>query len=105
MLKSPFPFKVSSIKGCLLRSRRQNSDFKVRLLLDHVRGSRGTSRNSRTMLLPLVKEFPESIKLSLYHSPDLRGMLRLFVPEKFNETIGVSHLKVYLTDDTFILSG
>lgn len=57
------------------------------------------------MLLPLLKQFPRNVELSMYHTPDLRGLLRRFVPEKFNEIIGVTHLKVYLTDDTFILSG
>ena len=57
------------------------------------------------MLLPLLKQFPRNVELSLYHTPDLRGLLRRFVPEKLNETIGVTHLKVFLTDDTFILSG
>lgn len=96
---------VSSVKDRLLHARKLNTDLKVHVLLDHVRGTRGRSKNSRTMLIPLIKQFSENVKLSLYHSPDLRGLLRLFVPEKFNETIGVTHLKVYLTDDTFILSG
>lgn len=97
---------VSSIKECLLETgKKHHSDVKVRVLLDHVRGSRGKSRNSRTMLLPLLKQFAGNVEISLYHTPDLRGLLRRLVPEKFNEIIGVTHLKVYLTDDTFILSG
>ena len=75
------------------------------ILLDHPRGSRGKSNSSRTMLLPLLKEFPQNVNFTFYHTPQLRGLLRWIVPEKFNETIGVSHLKVYLTDDSFIISG
>jgi CDP-diacylglycerol--glycerol-3-phosphate 3-phosphatidyltransferase len=57
------------------------------------------------MLLPLLQEFPEHVRFAFYHTPELRGFLRWIVPEKFNETIGVSHLKVYLMDDSFIISG
>lgn len=61
--------------------------------------------NSRTMLLPLLQRFPEQMRVSLYHTPDLRGLLRLLVPERFNETIGVQHIKVYLFDNSLIISG
>lgn len=57
------------------------------------------------MLLPLLQRFPEQMRVSLYHTPDLRGLLRLLVPERFNETIGVQHIKVYLFDNSLIISG
>lgn len=57
------------------------------------------------MLLPLLQRFPEQMRVSLYHTPDLRGLLRLLVPERFNETIGVQHIKVYLFDNSLIVSG
>lgn len=61
--------------------------------------------NSRTVLLPLLQRFPEQMRVSLYHTPDLRGLLRLLVPERFNETIGVQHIKAYLFDNSLIISG
>lgn len=61
--------------------------------------------NSRTMLLPLLQRFTSQMRVSLYHTPDLRGLLRLLVPQRFNETIGVQHIKVYLFDDSVIISG
>ena len=76
----------------------------VEILLEHTRGSRG-EHNSRTMLLPLVQNFTNVVKVSLYHSPSLRGLLKLLLPERFNETVALTHLKVYLTDDTLIMSG
>lgn len=57
------------------------------------------------MLLPLVQSFANSVKVSLYHSPSLRGLLKLLLPERFNETVALTHLKVYLTDNTLIMSG
>lgn len=62
-------------------------------------------KNSRTMLLPLLQRFPEQVRVSLFHTPSLRGLLRLLVPERFNETIGLQHIKVYLFDGSVILSG
>lgn len=57
------------------------------------------------MLLPLLRCFTSQMRVSLYHTPDLRGLLRLLVPQRFNETIGVQHIKVYLFDDSVIISG
>lgn len=57
------------------------------------------------MLLPLLQRFTSQMRVSLYHTPDLRGLLRLLVPQRFNETIGVQHIKVYLFDDSIIISG
>ncbi|XP_006869716.1 PREDICTED: CDP-diacylglycerol--glycerol-3-phosphate 3-phosphatidyltransferase, mitochondrial [Chrysochloris asiatica] len=79
-------------------------DLKVSILLDFMRGSRGR-KNSRTMLLPLLQRFPEQVRVSLFHTPNLRGLLRLLIPERFNETIGLQHIKVYLFDNNVILSG
>ncbi|XP_063817381.1 CDP-diacylglycerol--glycerol-3-phosphate 3-phosphatidyltransferase, mitochondrial isoform X2 [Pseudophryne corroboree] len=81
-----------------------SSDLQVSILLDFTRGSRGT-KNSRTMLLPLLRRYPERVRVSLFHTPNLRGLLRMLAPERFNETIGLQHMKVYLFDDNVILSG
>lgn len=62
-------------------------------------------KNSRTMLLPLLRRFPDKVRVSLFHTPKLRGLLRHLIPERFNETIGLQHIKVYLFDDNVILSG
>ncbi|XP_028845236.1 CDP-diacylglycerol--glycerol-3-phosphate 3-phosphatidyltransferase, mitochondrial isoform X2 [Denticeps clupeoides] len=78
--------------------------LKVTILLDYTRGSRD-KKNSRTMLLPLLRCFPDQVRVSLYHTPDLRGLLRLLIPQRFNETIGVQHIKVYLFDNSVIISG
>ena len=86
------------------RSEASDQLLNVEILLEHTRGSRGED-NSRTMLLPLVQNFTDAVKVSLYHSPSLRGLLKLLLPERFNETVALTHLKVYLTDDTLIMSG
>uniref|UniRef100_A0A3Q3ABF7 CDP-diacylglycerol--glycerol-3-phosphate 3-phosphatidyltransferase n=1 Tax=Kryptolebias marmoratus TaxID=37003 RepID=A0A3Q3ABF7_KRYMA len=96
---------VDCMEEALQHSKEnRHSDLKISILLDYTRGSRGQI-NSRTMLLPLLQRFTSQMRVSLYHTPDLRGLLRLLVPQRFNETIGVQHIKVYLFDDSVIISG
>uniref|UniRef100_A0A6I8P1N5 CDP-diacylglycerol--glycerol-3-phosphate 3-phosphatidyltransferase n=1 Tax=Ornithorhynchus anatinus TaxID=9258 RepID=A0A6I8P1N5_ORNAN len=97
---------VDCIDKALERALQASSpcSLRVSILLDFTRGSRGR-QNSRTMLLPLLQRFPERVRVSLFHTPHLRGLLRLLVPERFNETIGLQHIKVYLFDGNVILSG
>lgn len=45
------------------------------------------------------------IKVYLYHTPKLRGLLRLLLPERYNELIGIQHMKLYMFDDSIIISG
>nr|BAH14776.1 unnamed protein product [Homo sapiens] len=98
--------KVDCLESTLEKSLQAKfpSNLKVSILLDFTRGSRGR-KNSRTMLLPLLRRFPEQVRVSLFHTPHLRGLLRLLIPERFNETIGLQHIKVYLFDNSVILSG
>ena len=81
-----------------------NKDFQIDILLDHPRASRG-KKNSKTMLLPLVKDFCDNVKVCLYHPPKLRGLLYKLIPERFNETISAMHIKAYIFDDTLVMSG
>ncbi|XP_074099108.1 phosphatidylglycerophosphate synthase 1 [Cotesia typhae] len=82
-----------------------NGHLKVNILLDYMRGSRGQN-NSRTMLEPLLKsQWVDNIKIHLYHTPKLRGLLKKFIPNRFNELIGLQHMKVYIFDDSLIISG
>ncbi|KAH8278715.1 hypothetical protein KR018_007593, partial [Drosophila ironensis] len=88
----------------LRHSLREQSGLRLNVLLDFARGTRG-ALNSKTMLLPLVREFSEQVQLSLYHTPDLRGMTKRLVPPRWNELLGLQHMKVYLFDDAVIISG
>ena len=47
----------------------------------------------------------DSCKVSLYHTPDLRGIVKTVLPGKFNETIGVQHTKVCVFDNDVLISG
>ena len=97
--------KVKCIEeACLRAVNHDKLDFRVNILLDMTRGSRGMF-NSRTLLLALLTKFPNKVCVNLFHSPHLRGMLKWLLPERFNEVIGLTHIKVFLVDDSVIISG
>lgn len=84
---------------------RENPELQVTVVLDHSRGQRRSGDSSSVaMLAPLMREFPGNFSLHLYKVPQLTG-LRAQLPPPFNETMGVLHAKVYLADDTLVLSG
>ncbi|CAK8675582.1 unnamed protein product [Clavelina lepadiformis] len=100
---------VQCLDEALHRSVVDNRSLDVSILFDYVRGSRG-SKNSKTILLPLLKHHDSSagtnkLEVSFYHTPSLRGAWKQFLPARFNEVIGLNHLKIFIFDDTFIISG
>ena len=104
MLNASLTCQVDSMWEAAANARSRNEQLEISVLLDYTRGSRG-SHNSRTMLLPLMREFGDNVSVSLYHTPELRGLTKAVLPERWNEVIGLSHLKVYLFDDNLIMSG
>ena len=81
-----------------------NPNLSVKVLLDYSRGLRGQS-NSRTLMQHLISKHPSQMSLHLYHTPKLRGLSKRYMPERLNESIGVLHMKIYIADDTLIISG
>ncbi|XP_011298498.1 CDP-diacylglycerol--glycerol-3-phosphate 3-phosphatidyltransferase, mitochondrial isoform X2 [Fopius arisanus] len=82
-----------------------NGNIKINILLDYMRGSRGKI-NSRKMLLPLLDgTTSENCNLFFYHTPQLRGISKAIIPQRYNELIGLQHMKIYICDDSLIISG
>lgn len=91
--------------AAIAQKLRANPEVRVKIVLDYSRGQRGGQENSSvSMLKPLLAEFPANVALFLYKVPQLKGV-KATLPPPFNETMGVSHAKVYLVDDTLVLSG
>ncbi|XP_053688244.1 CDP-diacylglycerol--glycerol-3-phosphate 3-phosphatidyltransferase, mitochondrial isoform X2 [Sabethes cyaneus] len=84
-------------------SMRRNVQLKVDVLLDFSRGTRG-EKNSKSLLMPLIQD-SDNFRLSLYHTPVLRGLTKKLAPPRWNELLGIQHMKLYLIDDTIIMSG
>lgn len=93
----------SNLVKVIQRNISQNDDLKINVLLDYTRGTRG-KKNSKAMLMPLIKQSP-NFNLSLYHTPNLRGMTKRLAPARWNELLGLQHMKIYLFDDTIVMSG
>lgn len=87
---------------CLQKSVKEGKE--VTVLLDHLRGSRGLP-NSRTMLSKLISDSGGNFKLFLYHTPNLRGLVKRYFPKRFNEGFGLQHMKLFVFDNDVILTG
>ena len=57
------------------------------------------------MVRGLVKEYYDRFTFGLYHTPNLRGYLKNYGPERFNEVMGLQHMKIFVSDDDVLLSG
>ena len=76
-------------------------------LTDALRGTRETPEPScASLLVPLVAEFGSSrVEVRMYHTPNLTGLRKLFIPRRINEGWGLQHMKLYGFDDEVIISG
>lgn len=90
-----------------LRGRMAATDgaLQVHIHMDYLRGSRGFPRaaSSLTTLQPLLA-YPQ-VTLSMYRTPLLDGGWRRWVPHRWNEVFGLSHLKVFVIDQTVLITG
>ncbi|KAJ2635458.1 CDP-diacylglycerol--glycerol-3-phosphate 3-phosphatidyltransferase [Coemansia sp. RSA 1286] len=90
------------------RALTKNSHLQVHILLDCLRGTRTdkTGRSSAHLLSPLVaKHGCERMRVSLYHTPALNGLSKRLWPQRYNETFGLQHIKLYMFDNEAIVSG
>ena len=82
----------------------RKTDLRCQFLLDHLRGTRGVP-NSCSMLQSIVEKYHPRASLSLYHTPNFRGLQKKLFPERFNEGMGLQHMKVLIFDNNVILTG
>ncbi|KAI8303687.1 CDP-diacylglycerol--glycerol-3-phosphate 3-phosphatidyltransferase [Colletotrichum sp. SAR11_240] len=86
---------------------RNNPELKVSILTDALRGTREEPNPScASLLAPLVTEFgPDRVEIRMYHTPNLTGVRKKYIPKRINEGWGLQHMKLYGIDDEIILSG
>ncbi|KAL9101335.1 MAG: hypothetical protein Q9163_003403 [Psora crenata] len=83
-----------------------NATLHVSILTDALRGTREAPRPScASLLAPLVRDYPERVEVRMYHTPNLTGFRKVFIPKRINEGWGLQHIKLYGIDDEVILSG
>ncbi|KAN0022834.1 hypothetical protein ACTFIU_005575 [Dictyostelium citrinum] len=98
--------EIELVKEMKLAMER-NKELKIHILLDGLRGTRiGVDKeSSATILDELLNLYSDRVTISMYHTPDLNGILKKVLPPRINETIGVQHIKTYVFDDDLLLSG
>lgn len=91
----------------LQEALRKNPDLKLSILTDALRGTREAPRPScASLLAPLVDEFgPDRVDIRMYHTPNLTGLRKKYIPKRINEGWGLQHMKLYGFDDEILLSG
>ncbi|KAE9374812.1 hypothetical protein N431DRAFT_481962 [Stipitochalara longipes BDJ] len=91
----------------LQQALRAKPKLKLSILTDALRGTRESPDSScASLLVPLVTEFgPERVEIRMYHTPNLTGLRKKYIPKRINEGWGLQHMKLYGMDDEIILSG
>ncbi|KAK2592118.1 CDP-diacylglycerol--glycerol-3-phosphate 3-phosphatidyltransferase [Conoideocrella luteorostrata] len=86
---------------------RRNPQLKLSILTDCLRGTREAPEPScASLLAPLVSEFSaDRVEIRMYHTPNLTGLRKKYVPKRINEGWGLQHMKLYGVDDEIIMSG
>jgi phosphatidylserine/phosphatidylglycerophosphate/cardiolipin synthase-like enzyme len=86
---------------------RDNPDLKVSILTDALRGTRETPNPScASLLCSLVSEYgSERVEIRMFHTPNLTGLKKKWIPKRINEGWGLQHMKLYGVDDEIIISG
>ncbi|KAF2024874.1 CDP-diacylglycerol-glycerol-3-phosphate 3-phosphatidyltransferase [Setomelanomma holmii] len=94
---------ISTIRNALAA----NPKLQVSFLTDSLRGTRETpDPSSASLLTPLIAEFgSERVEVRMYHTPNLTGLRKKYIPKRINEGWGLQHMKLYGVDDEIIMSG
>jgi CDP-diacylglycerol--glycerol-3-phosphate 3-phosphatidyltransferase len=54
----------------------------------------------------LISEFGgDRVEIRMYHTPNLTGLRKKYIPKRINEGWGLQHMKLYGMDDEIIISG
>ncbi|KAL9624614.1 MAG: hypothetical protein Q9160_001279 [Pyrenula sp. 1 TL-2023] len=86
---------------------RTNPELKVSILTDALRGTRETPEPSCASLLAdlIVQHGSDRVEIRMFHTPNLTGLRKRFIPKRINEGWGLQHMKLYGFDDEIMLSG
>ncbi|KAG8158998.1 hypothetical protein KVR01_011441 [Diaporthe batatas] len=73
---------------------RRKPELKLSILTDALRGTREAPQPScASLLAPLVEEFgPDRVEIRMYHTPNLTGLRKKYIPKRINEGWGLQHM-------------
>ncbi|MCP9262494.1 CDP-diacylglycerol--glycerol-3-phosphate 3-phosphatidyltransferase, mitochondrial [Dirofilaria immitis] len=80
----------------------RNPNLKISILFDCLRCTRGGAESGSILLL---KRLAHRASVYLFHTPSLRGLKKMVLPEKVNEVIGLQHMKLLVFDSHIIFTG
>lgn len=85
---------------------KANPSLRLTLLLDYLRSTRETPKaSSASLAASLQAAFPDQVDVRLYHTPELTGWKKRWIPRRFDEGWGLQHMKCYGFDDDVMMSG
>ncbi|CAF4845591.1 unnamed protein product [Pieris macdunnoughi] len=90
--------------GFTIENIKNNDNVKLNVLLDYQRGTRGEV-NSLSLFTDFTTGVTDRCKLALYQTPRLQGSWSKVLPSRYNEIVGLQHMKLYISDNSVILSG
>lgn len=83
-----------------------NPDLEVSILTDALRGTRESpSASCASLLAPLITKHGDRVRIAMFHTPNLKGWKKKYIPRRLNEGWGLQHMKLYGFDDEIMLSG
>jgi CDP-diacylglycerol---glycerol-3-phosphate 3-phosphatidyltransferase len=93
--------------AAIYNTLKANPDLKVSILTDALRGTReAPNPSTASLLISLVRDFgTDRVELCMYHTPNLTGIRKAYIPKRINEGWGLQHMKLYGVDDEIIISG
>ena len=106
--------KEQKLRDAVSSSLSNTPGLRVKILLDWCRGTRLVGgQSSVTLLSPLLSSLPQHstterssrCRLAFHQTPQLRGWLSRLLPSKWNELLGLQHCKVYIFDNSLVISG
>jgi CDP-diacylglycerol---glycerol-3-phosphate 3-phosphatidyltransferase len=85
---------------------RDNPELELSILTDALRGTRESPDPScASLLASLIGRHGDRVKISMFHTPNLTGWRKKYIPKRINEGWGLQHMKLYGFDDEIMLSG
>ncbi|CCE66003.1 hypothetical protein TPHA_0O00310 [Tetrapisispora phaffii CBS 4417] len=91
---------------CISDALKYNSKLKVYFLLDGLRGTRESpSKCSAQLLSQLTHDYKDRVDIRLYKTPAYIGWKKALIPSRFDEALGLQHMKIYGFDNEVMLSG
>ncbi|EGG10378.1 uncharacterized protein MELLADRAFT_103410 [Melampsora larici-populina 98AG31] len=90
----------------LHRSLKSTPTLHLTIVVDCLRSTREDPQpSSGSILASLKTEFPNQVEIALFHTSELFGWRKSWIPRRFDEGWGLQHMKVYGVDDHLIMSG